>query len=54
LIGPDVVIGEDVVIEDGARIQNSALMKGTKVGKSSFIDGAIIGWHSKIGNWVKL
>jgi len=54
LIGPDVVIGENAIVEDGARIMNSAIMKGVKVGKSSFIDGSIIGWHSKIGNWVRI
>ena len=54
LLGPDVVIGENVVVQDGARVINSAIMKGVTIGKSAFIEGSIIGWHSKIGNWVSV
>eukprot|EP00343_Euplotes_focardii_P010702 CAMPEP_0205827838 /NCGR_PEP_ID=MMETSP0206-20130828/33233_1 /ASSEMBLY_ACC=CAM_ASM_000279 /TAXON_ID=36767 /ORGANISM="Euplotes focardii, Strain TN1" /LENGTH=161 /DNA_ID=CAMNT_0053129091 /DNA_START=590 /DNA_END=1075 /DNA_ORIENTATION=+ len=53
-IGPYVSIGENCVVESGARIQNSCIFPGTKIGRSAFISQSIIGRDSKIGKWTRI
>ncbi|KAH7442570.1 hypothetical protein KP509_03G094900 [Ceratopteris richardii] len=54
LIGPDVSIGQNCVIEDGVRLSHCAIMQGARVKKHACISGAIIGWHSTIGQWARV
>jgi mannose-1-phosphate guanylyltransferase len=54
LIGPDVVIGPGCVIADGVRLRGSTLLPGASVGSHSWVSNSIIGWRSKIGQWVRL
>lgn len=49
-----MVIGKNCVVESGARIKNSAVLKGTKVGAHSHVDTAIIGWHNTLGKWTRV
>lgn len=53
-IGPDVVIGSDCVVGDGARLSKCTLLPQSSVGSHSFVSGSIVGWESKIGNWVRI
>lgn len=53
-IGPDVVIGPNCVVGAGSRLQKCTLMPGSKVGSYSYVSGSIIGWDSKIGDWVRV
>lgn len=54
LIGPDVVIGPNCVIENGVRLQNTTLLPNVTVKSHSWISTSIIGWHSNIGEWVRI
>ena len=54
VIGPYVSIGENCVIESGARIKNSCIFSGTKVGSNAFVSGSIIGSGSKVGKWTRI
>lgn len=54
VLGPDVVVGPDCIIGDGARIKDTTLLKGCKIGAHSYVSKSIIGWHSKIGSWVRI
>lgn len=54
VIGPDVVVGPDCIIGDGTRVRGTTLLKGTTIGAHSYISKSIIGWHSKIGSWVRI
>jgi len=53
-LGPNVVIGRNVVIRSGARIKNSVLMDNTIVNDHAYVDGAILGWNSRIGKWSRI
>lgn len=53
MLGPDVVIGPDVSIGEGARVKRSSLFKGVSIGKSCYVNSSIIGWASKIKDWVR-
>ena len=54
LIGPNVSIGANCVIGAGARIKNSVVFTNSKIEKSAWVSGSIIGWNSKIGPWCRL
>ena len=54
LIGPNVCIGPGVRIEAGTRIANTVVLAGTTIGAHSWINGSIIGWRCRIGNWVRI
>jgi len=54
VLGPNVVIGPNVVVGKGARVQQSAIFSGTRVGDGAFIARSIIGWNCRIGNWSRL
>jgi len=54
VLGPNVVIGAKVIIGNGARVQESAIFSGAKIGDGAFIANSIIGWDSRIGNWSRL
>eukprot|EP00457_Paulinella_chromatophora_P005850 gb/GEZN01005867.1/.p1 GENE.gb/GEZN01005867.1/~~gb/GEZN01005867.1/.p1 ORF type:complete len:378 (+),score=43.76 gb/GEZN01005867.1/:22-1155(+) len=54
VIGPDVVIGPNVEIGAGARVKQSTLFKGVKVGASAYVASSIIGWSSNIGDFCRL
>eukprot|EP00177_Eucheuma_denticulatum_P001922 GFKZ01003431.1.p1 GENE.GFKZ01003431.1~~GFKZ01003431.1.p1 ORF type:complete len:359 (+),score=55.92 GFKZ01003431.1:772-1848(+) len=54
VLGPDVVVGPGCVVGDGARIKGTTLLKGSKIGGHTYVSKSIIGWHSKIGSWVRI
>jgi len=54
VIGPNVTIGPNCVIEDGARLKNTVILEGVRVGANSWINQSIIGWKSRIGKWVRI
>lgn len=53
-IGPDVVIGPNCVVEDGVRLVNTTLLPGSKVRSHAYVNRAIIGWHSTVGEWARV
>lgn len=53
-LGPNVVIGPGCVIGEGVRVRESCLLEGVKVGTGAYIQGSIVGWHSRIGSWARL
>lgn len=53
-IGPDVVIGPDCEVGNGSRLLGCTLLPGSTVGSHTFISGSIIGWESKVGDWVRV
>jgi mannose-1-phosphate guanylyltransferase len=54
LIGPDVVIGPGCVIESGVRLQGTTVLPGVTIRSHTWISSSIIGWHSTIGEWVRV
>lgn len=54
VVGPDVTISRGCVIEAGARVKESAVMEGSRVGAHSFVSGSIIGWGCGLGRWVRV
>eukprot|EP00245_Coleochaete_scutata_P009373 TRINITY_DN3073_c0_g1_i1.p1 TRINITY_DN3073_c0_g1~~TRINITY_DN3073_c0_g1_i1.p1 ORF type:complete len:362 (-),score=79.27 TRINITY_DN3073_c0_g1_i1:1045-2130(-) len=54
LIGPDVSVGPGCVIEDGVRLSRCTILRGVRVKKHACISGSIIGWHSTVGQWVRV
>lgn len=54
VVGPDTVVGPNCVIGDGARVKDTTLLKGCKIGAHSYVSKSIIGWHSNIGSWVRI
>jgi len=54
VVGPNVVVGPGCKIGAGSKVTNTTLMKGSSVGKSSYVDGSIIGWSSSIANWCRV
>jgi len=54
VIGPNVVIGPNCVIEDGVYLERAVLMEGSVVRKHSFVTDSIVGWQSKVGQWVRV
>jgi len=53
-IGPNVVIGEGVRIGPGCKIYQSTILAGTRIAGFTLIEGSIIGWKNKIGQWVRI
>eukprot|EP00054_Salpingoeca_dolichothecata_P004359 m.30349 g.30349 ORF g.30349 m.30349 type:complete len:361 (+) comp14536_c0_seq1:39-1121(+) len=53
-IGPNVIIGPNVEIGDGVRLQRCSLLEGTIVKSHAWINSAIIGWRSVIGQWTRI
>lgn len=54
LIGPDVSIGPNCVIEAGVRLSRCTIMRGVQIKKHACVSGSIVGWHSTVGQWVRL
>ncbi|CDJ67687.1 mannose-1-phosphate guanylyltransferase, putative [Eimeria necatrix] len=54
VLGPNVTVAADVQIGRGCRLKNCALLPGVKVGDFSWINSAILGWHSQVGKWVRV
>lgn len=54
LIGPNVCIGPGVRVQAGTRIANTVIFAGSQIGAHSWINGSIIGWRCRIGNWVRI
>lgn len=54
LIGPDVVIGPNVKIGDGVRLQRCAILDNCRLGNYCYVNDAIIGWNSSVGNWARV
>jgi mannose-1-phosphate guanylyltransferase len=42
------------VVEEGARIKNSVILEGVRVGAHSWIQQSIIGWKSVVGKWARI
>lgn len=53
VIGPNVTVDKGAVVGPGVRLQNSCLMKNSTVLKNSWVCGTILGWRSRIGQWVR-
>ncbi|KAM0676356.1 hypothetical protein GVAV_000321 [Gurleya vavrai] len=53
-IGPNVVIGKNVVIGNYVRLKDCTIFDNVKIGDGCFISKSLIGWNSKIGNWVRI
>lgn len=49
-ISPFSVIGSNCIIENSARIINSIILEGTRVGKETKMEGCIVGKHCQIEN----
>jgi mannose-1-phosphate guanylyltransferase len=49
VIGPYAVLGKNVTVGKNAKIRDSVIFSGTKIGDSAFINGAIIGEEAVIG-----
>ncbi|KAJ3426045.1 mannose-1-phosphate guanyltransferase beta [Anaeramoeba flamelloides] len=54
ILGPNVVIGSNVTIGEGCRIFNSTILENVTIGNHTLIEGSVVGWKSKIGNWVQI
>ena len=54
VLGPNVVVGPGVEVGEGARIKNSILYAGSKVGASAWLDHTIVGWKSTVGRWARI
>lgn len=54
LIGPNVAIGENCIIEEGVRLKDTTVLSHSKIKANTWISGAIIGWRSVIGRWVRI
>ena len=54
VIGPYAVLGKNVTVGKNAKIRDSVIFSGTKIGDSAFINGAIIGEETIIGDEVKI
>lgn len=48
------VIGAGVIIEEGACVKDSIIMKGTKIGKNTYVEKAIIAEYTDIGSDCKI
>ncbi|KAJ6237010.1 mannose-1-phosphate guanyltransferase beta [Anaeramoeba flamelloides] len=54
ILGPNVVLGSNVTIGEGCRIFNSTILENVTIGNHTLIEGSVVGWKSKIGNWVQI
>ncbi|KAJ3429793.1 mannose-1-phosphate guanyltransferase beta [Anaeramoeba flamelloides] len=54
ILGPNVVIGPNVTIGEGCRIFNSTILENVTIGNHTLVEGSVVGWKSKIGNWVQI
>eukprot|EP01095_Lingulamoeba_sp_RSL-Kostka_P014420 TRINITY_DN628_c0_g2_i1.p1 TRINITY_DN628_c0_g2~~TRINITY_DN628_c0_g2_i1.p1 ORF type:complete len:377 (-),score=139.18 TRINITY_DN628_c0_g2_i1:166-1296(-) len=54
LIGPNVTLGENCKIDNGVRLLNTTVLSGALIKNNSYIDRSIVGWHSVVGQWVRM
>ncbi|KAK2434905.1 glucose-1-phosphate adenylyltransferase family protein [Trifolium repens] len=54
LIGPDVAIGPGCIIESGVRLSSCTVTRGVWIKNHACISNSIIGWHSTVGQWVRV
>jgi len=48
-----VVLGPNVVIEDGVRLKRCTVMSGANIQSHAWLESCIVGWDSKVGQWVR-
>jgi NDP-sugar pyrophosphorylase family protein len=48
-VGPDAVLTANVSVEAGARVADSVLWEGTRVGEGAEVRGALVGGNARIG-----
>eukprot|EP00906_Rhabdomonas_costata_P033164 RCo046705 len=51
VLGPNVTVAQGCVIGEGTRLQNCALLDKVVLGRHCWVNQAIIGWNSRIGDW---
>src|SRR3990170_4766659 len=54
VIGPYAILGKNVTVGKNAKIRDSVIFSGTKIGDSAWINGAIVGEETIIGDEVKI
>jgi len=54
IIGPYAVLGKNVFVGKNARINDSVIFQGAKIGDSACVEGAIVGEEAVIGQNVKI
>lgn len=54
VVGPYAVIGAGCKVAGCARVKNSTLLPGAAVEQGALVNGAIIGWNSKVGKWARI
>jgi NDP-sugar pyrophosphorylase family protein len=54
VIGPYAILGKNVTVGKNAKIRASVIFSGTKIGDSAWINGAIVGEETIIGDEVKI
>jgi NDP-sugar pyrophosphorylase family protein len=54
LVGPEVLTAKNVTVMRGARVSNSILFDGVKVGEESVISGTILASHATVGRKVRI
>lgn len=53
-LGPRVIGGRDILVEARARVSNSILFDGVKIGEGSVVSGAILASGVKVGRGVRI
>ncbi|CBH13221.1 mannose-1-phosphate guanyltransferase, putative [Trypanosoma brucei gambiense DAL972] len=54
VIGPHVSIGPGCVIGPCCRIQRTAILDNSTVGRGTLIESSIVGWNGRIGSWCRI
>jgi NDP-sugar pyrophosphorylase family protein len=49
VIGPDAVLTRDVTVEPGARVRDSVVWHGTRIGEGADVQGALVGASVQVG-----
>jgi mannose-1-phosphate guanylyltransferase len=53
-IGPNVVLGPGTRVGKCARLRETTLLGGARVGDAAWVNKAIIGWSSTVGRWARI
>jgi len=53
-IGPNAFIGPGVVMGRGVRVRDAIILDGVEINNESVVMNAVVGWESKIGQWVRV
>ncbi len=54
IIGPNTVLLDQVSVGDFSMVRGSVVMKGSKIGFSTYIKNSVVGESCSIGNWVRI